>query len=625
MHQIAFLAQDSDMFHTAEDLLHEHHPDVFIAQTSSSIDLHYIKDLIANGTEVIITRGGMRTAIQKAELDITVVEIPITASDTMQAIKKAQKFGDTIGIISYPAFVRDMETMMELFEYPLDLRIYSCASEADADINTQKALSDGCNAIVCGCMGQKFAKKYNLPFEFVPNGRVGISSAVEEAKRIVHARNLEKVHTAKFRTVLNYAYEGIISIDEEYTIISCNPQAGKILGLSADSMLHKKINSIFPTMKLSAVLQQKKEQIGEIFSFQGVDILYSMAPLQVNQKITGAVITLQAIAQIQQLESHVRRHLYDAGHTTRFSFKNIEAANPDLQQTIHIAKQFALTNSSILIMGETGTGKEVFAQSIHSYSPCHKGPFIAINCAALPVQILESELFGYIGGAFTGASAKGKPGLFELAHNGTIFLDEIAEMEYSTQGKLLRVLQEKTVRRLGSDKILPIQVRVIAATNRNLKKMIAENQFRSDLYYRLNVLQLQLPPLRKRPNDIASLAAAFLEESAGFVKHRLKLTKSALRVLKKHTWPGNVRELKNLTERILAVHQQESIDADIIELLLQDNLDPTDDIFTVLDKTESTRIQATLLQTHGNRTKAAAALGISRATLWRKMKQLENI
>ena len=175
-----------------------------------------------------------------------------------------------------------------------------------------------------------------------------------------------------------------------------------------------------------------------------------------------------------------------------------------------MAREFAVTDSSVLISGETGTGKEVFAQSIHNASRRIQKPFVAINCAALPAQILESELFGYVGGAFTGASQKGKAGLLEIAHGGTLFLDEISEMDYAIQSKLLRVIQEKKVMRLGSDRVLPVDVRIIAATNRNLKQRIAEHQFRADLYYRINVLRLRLPPLRERPDDIEAFAGVFL-------------------------------------------------------------------------------------------------------------------
>ena len=291
-----------------------------------------------------------------------------------------------------------------------------------------------------------------------------------------------------------------------------------------------------------------------------------------------------------------------------------------MKQIIEMAKQFSLTNSNILIIGETGTGKEVFAQSIHNYSNCRQGPFVALNCAALPAQILESELFGYVGGAFTGANPKGRPGLFEVAHNGTIFLDEIAEMDYITQSKLLRVLQEKKVMRLGSDRILPINVRVIAATNKNLKTLVNENQFRADLYYRLNVLQLKIPPLRDRKKDIKLLADSFLKENPNIIKNQLNLMPSAIKALTTYSWPGNVRELKNIIERIIAVHNHKNIDASIINLMLE--YDEENPVTSQVIPNNLEEIKKALAMANGKYTEASKILGISRSTLWRKLKRL---
>jgi transcriptional regulator with PAS, ATPase and Fis domain len=245
---------------------------------------------------------------------------------------------------------------------------------------------------------------------------------------------------------------------------------------------------------------------------------------------------------------------------------------------------------------------------------------VAINCAALASQILESELFGYVGGAFTGANPKGKPGLFEIAHGGTIFLDEISEMEYSLQGKLLRVLQEKKVMRLGSDSVIPVDVRIIAATNRNLKERVQENEFRQDLYYRINVLQLRIPPLRDRKEDIEALAEFFLKKHVGVTKRQLKLAPSAIQALTLYSWPGNIRELQNIIERVIALYHHENIDATTINLMLYDPLEstiPKDGLPTEIEK-----ISKALASTNGKYAEAAKLLGISRSTLWRKLKRL---
>ncbi len=293
----------------------------------------------------------------------------------------------------------------------------------------------------------------------------------------------------------------------------------------------------------------------------------------------------------------------------------------EFRRAIEVARDYAQTASSILISGETGCGKELFAQSCHNASRYRQGPFVAINCAALPSQILESELFGYVGGAFTGASQKGKPGVFEMAHGGTLFLDEIGEIEYATQGRLLRVLQEKKVMRLGSDKLIPIDVRVIAATNKNLKALVNRNLFRSDLYYRLNVLQIHLPPLRARKEDIGLLAETFLRELEAAPERRKKLSPAAVKALQSHDWPGNVREMRNIVERLMAACRQPTIDAAMVAQVLADEgaSDAPRTEPPVYD--EEAEIRKALAGARGKHTEAARLLGIGRSTLWRKIKK----
>jgi transcriptional regulator with PAS, ATPase and Fis domain len=230
-------------------------------------------------------------------------------------------------------------------------------------------------------------------------------------------------------------------------------------------------------------------------------------------------------------------------------------------------------------------------------------------------------LFGYVGGAFTGASQKGKPGLLEIAHGGTLFLDEISELDYSLQSKLLRVIQERKVMRLGSDRVLPIDIRIITATNKNLKESVAEKRFRADLYYRLNVLRLHLPPLRDRPGDIEPCIRRFLERHATPLHRRLQFSRPALEVLLGYAWPGNVRELQNIIERIVAVCKEKAVREEMVLQMMQE--DEPSEPFTVSQRvTPADRIRNALLDARGRQGHAAKLLGISRSTLWRRMKKL---
>jgi transcriptional regulator with PAS, ATPase and Fis domain len=246
---------------------------------------------------------------------------------------------------------------------------------------------------------------------------------------------------------------------------------------------------------------------------------------------------------------------------------------------------------------------------------------VAINCAALPSQILESELFGYTSGAFTGANKEGRLGLFEVAHGGTVFLDEVAEMDFTTQGKLLRVLQEKVVVRLGSDRVIPVDVRIIAATNKKLKSLVLKNEFRDDLYYRLNVLRLTLPPLRERRLDVAIYAQSFLSKYASALGRKITLSKSAIKWLEGYAWPGNIRELQNAMERTAAICKADVVDVTVLSQICEDEYKlPT--MTTDSLSVDAQNILTAMSEANGKYTNAAKILGISRSTLWRKIRRL---
>jgi len=616
---IAFLAPDDGMFIAAQELFKSTHHDIYVTKAAFSESVAIAAALVAGGTEIIIARGSAASAIRNAGLNVIIVEIYITGFDVINAIAKAKLYGRSFGIVSFPYLIHKIDSLGPILG--VDIKLYPINHESEAKAKVFEAFQDGVDAIFGGYIAAKNVQEYNIPFVLVESGVDSILQAAQEATRIAHARNLEKAKTNLFRAVLDYSYEGIISVDNEGRITFFNSMVERITGIEGSKAVGKIISQVCPNINLKEVLTTGKDELGHILSVNHLDVMCNKIAIVVNNHPVGAVVTLQDVTLIQQMEAKVRQRIYRAtsDHGAHFCFKNLEANGIDLAQTIENAKDYALTAFSILIIGETGTGKEVFAQSIHNYSYCSQGPFIAINCAALPTHILESELFGYVGGAFTGANPKGKPGLFELAHGGTIFLDEIAELDYLIQGKLLRVLQEKTVRRLGSDKIIPLNVRVIVATNKDLKTLVDDNKFRADLYYRLNVLQLKIPPLRKRKNDIIALASFFLQEFSGVIKRHLKLAPSALQPLIEYPWPGNIRELQNVIARIMTIHKHEFIDSSTVKRMLQ-NDEKRGQHIDVLPN-ELAEIQKALSITKGQYTAAAQLLGISRSTLWRKLKK----
>jgi len=617
MAKIAYLAPDDAMYRLAKRALTGEFSDILIAKGLLAEGVRAAQSLVSQGVDVLIARGGTAEAIRQAGLEISLVEIPYAGFDLIRAMKEAIRFGTAVGVVAFPSMVLGIECLGPILG--ADIRIFTINDESEAESMILRAFREGVCVVIGGVITAKLAKKHRLPHVLINTGIESLIQAAREAKRIALARQQEQTKAGLFRAVLDYAYEGIISVDHAGRITLFNPVAERITTIRSADALGKNIASVWPALGLDDVVREGKEDLRQILRIKDTDVLCNKVPIIVGNQSVGAVATLQDVTQIQQMEAAVRRRIYATGHIASFSFADIVGTSALLEKTMAVAKKYARTESAILISGETGTGKEVFAQSIHNQSQRKTGPFVAINCAALPGQILESELFGYVSGAFTGASQKGKTGLFELAHGGTIFLDEISEIDYATQGKLLRVLQEKQVMRLGSDRVLPIDVRVIAATNKNLKELIQEKRFRADLYYRLNVLQLRLAPLRERPEDVKALARVFLRQLSAGRGTAMKLSSSAVAALSEYAWPGNVRELKNVLERIAAVLDDDIVDKAIVRQMTAD--DHHEDMQHFLDTRESEEIRHALSTAKGSYTEAAKLLGISRTTLWRKLRR----
>jgi len=333
--------------------------------------------------------------------------------------------------------------------------------------------------------------------------------------------------------------------------------------------------------------------------------------------VIGAVATLQKETEIQAMEQKMRRQ-QARQHVAEKTFDAIIGSSPALAKVKRLAQTFAEVDSTVMIEGETGTGKELFAQSIHNASKRRLGPFVAINCAAFAPGVLESELFGYVKGAFTGALNEGKAGVFEMAHTGTIFLDEISETSADIQLKLLRTLQERKVVRIGDDKVTPVDIRIITASNKRLTQLMAQGLFREDFFYRICVLKLQLPALRERPQDIPELAGHLLKH---FGLSPAALSEALLARLTAYEWPGNIRQLGNVVERLAVMSQGREMTGAWLEEVLEDLPHSSTAAVRFEGKGESEReiLFRTLASVRGNREAAARLLKISTTTLWRRM------
>ncbi|MFZ5966732.1 MAG: sigma 54-interacting transcriptional regulator [Bacillota bacterium] len=370
--------------------------------------------------------------------------------------------------------------------------------------------------------------------------------------------------------------DGVIGINSYGQVFSYNDNAKRILGLKTEEVNGQdgiKLLSMIPFQNVLDSCHPIKEKLIKI---NGNDIVVSVDPIIHSGKLYGAAAIIKEFSEAERKQHKLRAQLIGKGHKAKYRLSDIVGKSEEINKCKEIAKRMANSNSSILITGESGTGKEMFAQAIHQSSNRRDFQFVAVNCGALPESLLESELFGYEEGAFTGARRGGKPGLFELAHRGTLFLDEIGEMPANLQNRILRVIQEREVMRIGGDRLINVDIRLISASNRNLKEMIHKGEFREDLYYRLNVLPLTIPPLRSRLDDILPLIDEFKKEfHADF-----NLTKDAKKAFLKHHWKGNVRELRNYVEYIVNLGKEEIDRKDLpfeYEGHLEDSFNKTED------------------------------------------------
>ncbi len=413
-------------------------------------------------------------------------------------------------------------------------------------------------------------------------------------------------------------------MEERYNI-----KAEHILGESMEDYLKDTISyKALNTKNRESGVYKIKNKGKEIYG------LVDANPIFINSEFVGVVCTEVDVTEAKKLSQKLKntesrlKYLQDeVRNLSSGSFKNILGKSYKLEKAKEKVKRVSKTTSSIFIFGESGTGKEGFARAIHDDSE-RQGQFIPVNCSAIPSELFESEFFGYESGSFTGANKKGKMGIFELAKNGTVFLDEIADLPLSMQAKLLRVLEEKEIRRIGGENIIKVDARIISATNKNLLELIKQGKFREDLYYRLNVVQIDLPPLRERKEDIAVLVYKFIEEICKQNnKEILDISKDAMNILQKYSWKGNIRELKNTMENLAILSRGDTIEIDDIPEYILDEVKDNNieeyplDLTKAISKLEVNTITKALEMANGNKAKAAKILNIPRTTLYYKIDQ----
>lgn len=571
--------------------------------------------------DAVIARGF--TARTMKRLNIPGVELSVSGYDVVQAIDRAVKGwpGTRIALIGAQNLLDGAETISSIFS-GRDIRAYPILDETRLEQTIRAAVADGAQTLVGGSSTCDLAHQYGLPCVLIESGWGSIDAAITSAASMLRAAQFERERAQTLNTILNSSFQGVLLTDHLGQVEMSNRYALERLGAGKGPLKGRLVTEFFPDLPYRTLLDQRQAVQAQLFSCGGQDYMLNCVSVG-GEEGPRCVITFQSVEKILREEGAIRARAHRQGFVAKHTFQDIRRTSSALEQTIRIAKEFSTAEANILIRGETGTGKELFAQSIHNTSPRRNGPFVAINCAALPDNILESELFGHVEGAFTGAMKGGKAGFFEIAHRGTLFLDEIGDISPKLQGQLLRVLQEHEIIRVGGDTVIPVDVRVITATNKDLSSEVQQGAFREDLFYRLDVLELELSPLRQRKQDIPRLLEYFLDLERE--KHACVLTDispDGMKLLTAYPWPGNIREVINFCERlcILCKHST-AAPADIYMALprLADHTSaPSPD---VIRSDARARLEQALLLHHGNRQATARYLGIHPTTLWRQMKR----
>ncbi|HAQ07597.1 MAG TPA: sigma-54-dependent Fis family transcriptional regulator [Bacillus bacterium] len=467
-------------------------------------------------------------------------------------------------------------------------------------------------------------------------GKIILFQDISEIEKMAEELQSVKKLKVTIETTLEHAYDGILMTDEQKNITMISPPMLELFNLEKSEVLNQEVEKVLPQLKLGNVFKSETAEVSDFNEMNGIKYIVHRIPIKKDGKVIGAIgkVMFRQLNEVSDLFKKLQKAENKASffhqqlqksELARFTWDHIFSEDPYMDKLKKSAGKAAKGRSTVLIRGESGTGKELFAHAIHNSSARCDGKFVVVNCAAIPEDLLESEFFGYEEGAFTGAKLRGKIGKFDLANGGTLFLDEIGDMSLGLQAKLLRVLQEREFYRVGGNVRVKVDVRIIAATNRSLEDMVREGEFREDLYYRLNVISLIIPPLRERVNDVEHLIYKLMKELNAMLGTSITgISSQAREALLRYEWPGNVRELRNVLERAMTFAEHGKIQVeDLPDDLVSQLASPFIGQISLAEDAELGAIKKALSQANGNKAKAARLLGISRSGLYEKIKKYQ--
>lgn len=579
---------------------------------NSKIVEKYIEE---NEVKIMAARGKTASLLKKTFPKINVIEIPISPYDVFRSLEKDIQSLKSVAFITTKAEVKDLELLGKM----INIKLINFLNIPEAEIEKYifKAREMKAELILGGAIVRRVGDALGVDVTTLKLSSESINRTISETYLIKRIIDTEKGNSIFLESIFNNIVEGLVVTDLDFNIKKINPIAKLQLDVDTDGYRENlKLGDIMPELfdpsnlirNTGVIVRKERRSI--------YNLIYS------DEEAENIICILHEAKTISELETQLRIDEYTKNKDTIYTFNSIFGKSKSIKNVIAKAKLYSDSLANVFIFGESGTGKELFAQSIHNYSERSNNPFLAVNCASIPESLLESELFGYASGAFTGASKHGKAGVFEQAHKGTVFLDEIGDMNFRNQASLLRVIQEKYIVRVGSNDRIPVDVRIISATNKELYSLVREGLFREDLYYRLNVLELMLPPLRERRDDIIPYVKYYLNKNNKKFSEDYIIHKSASNYLTDYDWPGNFRELQNFLERVLILSNSPIMSLEFVKSILQYSEASRESLRNPMeDNSEKQIVIAALKKNNWNREKTAENLNVSRSTLWRYMKK----
>lgn len=584
--------------------------------------------------DAIVAAGASGAYLQR-HLDIPVAMVEVRGLDLLQALSQARALAPRIALVTNGEPAKAFAHFNALFG--LGIAQFGYSDEQGAHACVAALRKAGVGAVVAPGLVADLAEQAGLASVFLYSDEA-VQRALDDAVRLARRAHADRSRSERLGTILGQLQDGVVAVDRHERIEALNPAMARLLGDEVAALQGRVLSAVAPILELAGTLRKREPTGDEVVRLDTRTVVVRRAPIVEHGEITGALLVCRDPETIQRADRRLRATQRAPGASARYRIDSFAGESLLARRVRELALHCAASDATVLVTGESGCGKELVAQGIHNAGVRATQPFLAVNCAALGESLLESELFGYEEGAFTGARRGGKPGLIEAAHTGTLFLDEIGDMPLVLQTRLLRVLQEREVLRLGATVSVPVDVRVIAATHADLSQQMERGHFRRDLYYRLAVLRITVPPLRDRREDLPQLALRLLEFRARQAGVREKdcqpLLNTLLGLSADYPWPGNVRELENMIERLIACRDylapHACVESTRFTELFPECLvtQPSGQRKTLLREArlaaDLQRVREVLDSVQGDQMQACKKLGISRATLWRRLRAMDE-